>query len=124
MAGTISAPTGAHRRTSKSVDNYYIAIFLLFGILDDMSVTISKITRAGQITLPKKLRTKAFAGASAVVFEDRGKEVVIKPVHVQKIKAEEDVDNWYMPLVEHTMRDWLDSENDNLFKLPKKLQNL
>lgn len=86
-----------------------------------MTITISKITRAGQITLPKKLRTKAFAGASAVVFEDRGREVIIKPVHVQKIKTVKGDDNWYMPLVEHTMRDWLDSENDNLFKMPKDL---
>jgi len=81
-----------------------------------MSITISKITRAGQVTLPKKLRDKAFADATAVVFEERGKEVVIRPVQIRKKQVN---DNWHMPLVEYTMRDWLDPENDNLFELPK-----
>ena len=83
-----------------------------------MSIAISKITRAGQITLPKKIRNAAFAGASAVVFEERGKEVVIKPLQVKKEYAR-NMDHW--PLVVHTNQSWLDPENDDLIELPKGL---
>ena len=84
-----------------------------------MTITISKITRAGQVTLPKKLRDKVFAGARAVVFEERGTEIIVKPVEIAK--EEKRVGDWHMPLVEYTMRDWLDPENDDLFELPKDL---
>ena len=83
-----------------------------------MTLTISKITRAGQITLPKKLRTKAFADATAVVFEERGKEVVIKPLQVKKGHAR-NMDHW--PLVMYTNQSWLDPENDDLIELPKRI---
>ena len=84
-----------------------------------MSVTISKITRAGQITLPKKIRSgRAFAHAKAVVFEERGSEVVVKPLNVQKIQHTTN-DHW--PIIVHTMRDWLDEVNDDLVKLPHEI---
>lgn len=83
-----------------------------------MSITISKITRAGQITLPKKIRSgRAFAHAKAVMFEERGSEIVITPMRAGKSSAEND----HLAFAEYTMRDWLDPENDNLFKLPKNL---
>lgn len=82
-----------------------------------MASTISKITRAGQITLPKKIRGTTFADATAVVFEERGTEVVIKPLRAQKTRSAND----HMAFVEYTMLGWLDPENDNLFKLPKEL---
>lgn len=83
----------------------------------DMSITISKITRAGQITLPKKIRdNRAFAGAQAVSFEARGdEEIVIRPLRAQK-KQRTSTDHW--PIVAHTMRDWLDEAHDDLVKLP------
>ena len=83
-----------------------------------MTTTISKITRAGQITLPKKIRSgRAFAHAKAVMFEELGSEVVITPMRAGKSSVESD----HLAFVEYTMRDWLDPENDNLFKLPKNL---
>ena len=81
--------------------------------------TISKITRAGQITLPKKIRTgRAFTHAKAVVFEERGEEVVIKPLKSDSSFGT-NMDHW--PFVVHTMQNWLDEENDDLFELPKGL---
>ena len=81
-----------------------------------MTIAISKITRAGQITLPKKIRTnRAFADSTAVVFEDRGSEIIIKPLVTPEIQ---NISRDHLPFVEYTMRDWLDPVNDNLFKIP------
>lgn len=86
-------------------------------MLGAMSVTISKITRAGQITLPKKIRSgKTFAHAKAVLFEERGSEVVIKPLRTQD---ERETKSDHLSVVEYTMRDWLDSAHDDLFEIPK-----
>ncbi|OGG60597.1 hypothetical protein A3C86_04875 [Candidatus Kaiserbacteria bacterium RIFCSPHIGHO2_02_FULL_49_16] len=80
-----------------------------------MVVTIGKITRAGQITLPKRIRERgAFALARAVTVEERGNEVIITPI--RPLRTEEE----HLPVVEHTMRDWLDAANDDLFDLPDK----
>jgi AbrB family looped-hinge helix DNA binding protein len=82
-----------------------------------MTIAISKITRAGQITLPKKIRTsRAFAQSTAVTFEERGSEVVVRP-----LKAEANHPNDHWPIVVHTMQDWLDPVNDDLIELPKDL---
>ncbi len=82
-----------------------------------MTITISKITRAGQITLPKKIRTsRAFARSTAVTFEECGNEVIIRPL---KTEARPASNHW--PIVVHTMRDWLDEVNDDLIELPKGL---
>ena len=82
-----------------------------------MAITISKITRAGQITLPKRIRDAAFAGASAVLFEERGREIIVKPLEIKKERSTSDGnDHW--PIVAHTMQHWLDEENDNLIALP------
>ena len=84
-----------------------------------MASAISKITRGGQITLPKKIRTrKAFANVHAVVFEDRGEEIVLRPL---RTSGNQEFARDHLPFVEHTMRDWLDPVNDNLFKMPKDL---
>lgn len=81
-----------------------------------MTVAVSKITRAGQITLPKKIRSgKAFALAQAVLFEDRGDEIVIRPLHAREA---DDMKRDHLPYVEFTMRDWLDRANDDLFEIP------
>jgi len=81
--------------------------------------SISKITRAGQITLPKKIRTgRAFSQATAVVIEERAGEVVIKPLQ-SDVKLPPNMDHW--PFVIYTMRNWLDEENDDLLKLPDDL---
>ena len=80
---------------------------------------ISKITRAGQITIPKKIRTgRVFSHAKAVTFEERGDEVVVKPLRSDH-ELPLNMDHW--PFVEYTMRDWLDPVNDDLFKMPKGL---
>lgn len=77
---------------------------------------ISKITERGQITLPKRVRdTRLFSEARAVVFEERGHEIVIKPMRTQK-KLRATNDHW--PLAVHSHQDWLDAENDDLIKLP------
>ena len=60
---------------------------------------------------------EGFAHAKAVMFEERGSEVVITPMRAGKSSVESD----HLAFVEYTMRDWLDPENDNLFKLPKNL---
>ena len=81
-----------------------------------MVKVISKITRAGQITLPKKIRSgRVFARASAVEFEERNNEVVIKPLLTHDA-ARTTNDHW--PIVVHTMRDWLDEAHDDLVKFP------
>ena len=78
-----------------------------------MVVTIGKITRAGQITLPKRIRESwAFAHANAVAVEERGNEIIITAI--RSLRAEEE----HLPVVEHAMRDWLDAANDDLFSLP------
>ncbi|MDO8514310.1 MAG: AbrB/MazE/SpoVT family DNA-binding domain-containing protein [bacterium] len=81
-----------------------------------MLTTISKITRAGQITLPKIIRdSKAFVGARAVLFEERGdEEVVIRPLRAKSARGDK---NDHLSIVEHTMRDWLDEVNDDLFNV-------
>jgi len=80
---------------------------------------ISKITRAGQITLPKKIRTgRLFAHAKAVIIEERSDEVVVKPLRSDH-ELPLNMDHW--PFVVYTMRDWLDEENDDLLKLPAGL---
>jgi len=82
-----------------------------------MTITISKITRAGQITLPKKIRTsRAFARSKAVMFEERGDEVIVRPLAPDVRPAN---DHW--PVVVHSMQDWLDEVNDDLLELPKDL---
>lgn len=82
-----------------------------------MTVTVSKITRAGQITLPKRIRSgKAFAHAKAVLFVDRGNEVIIKPLQERETG---DIKRDYLPFAEYTTRDWLDSANDDLFAIQK-----
>ena len=79
--------------------------------------SISKITRAGQITLPKKIRTSsAFQHSTAVVFEERADEIVIKPLKSFATLGDT-MDHW--PFIEYTMRDWLNPENDDLFEIPK-----
>ena len=84
-----------------------------------MTITISKITRAGQITLPKRIRmSKAFAGVQAVVFEDSGDQLIVKPL---KSPKKQEFARDHLPFVEYTMRDWLDPVNDDLFKIPKDL---
>lgn len=84
--------------------------------------SISKITRAGQITLPKKIRTgRVFSKATAVVIEERKNEVVIKPLILQIEAPSENIAGDHLPFVGHTMRGWLDPENDNLFKIPGNL---
>jgi len=78
-----------------------------------MVVTIGKITRAGQITLPKRIRERgAFAHAKAVAVEERGNEIVITPLQSPHVEGE------HLPIVESAMRDWLDAANDDLFSLP------
>jgi len=83
-----------------------------------MTITISKITRVGQITLPKKIRGgRAFVGAHAVTFEDRGNEVVVRPLrHEKAYPAKKRHD--HLSVVEHTMRDWSDTAHDDLFEVP------
>jgi len=82
-------------------------------------ISISKITRAGQITLPKKIRTnRTFQHSTAVFFEERANEVVIRPLK-SGFALGENMNHW--PFVEHTMRDWLDPVNDDLFKMPENL---
>lgn len=84
-----------------------------------MATTISKITRAGQITLPKKIRSgRAFAHAKAVLFEERGSEVVIMPLQAQSAR---ETKSDHLSVVEHTMRDWLDSAHDDLFEIPDRI---
>ena len=86
-------------------------------MVNNMSVTISKITRAGQITLPKRIRSRGvFANAKAVSFEERGSEIVIKPLQVHSAR---EVKNDHLSVVEYTMHDWLDSAHDDLFEIPK-----
>jgi len=82
-------------------------------------VSISKITRGGQITLPIKIRTsRAFQNSTAVMFEERKNEIVIRPLKSEPA-SKDSMDHW--PFVEHTMRDWLDSVNDDLFKAAKDI---
>ena len=52
------------------------------------------------------------------MFEERGSEVVVKPLNVQKIQHTTN-DHW--PIIVHTMRDWLDEVNDDLVKLPHEI---
>ena len=80
---------------------------------------MSKISERGQITLPKRVReTQLFRGAHAVVFEERGQEIVIQPMHArQKIRTAND--HW--SAVVHSHQDWLDAENDDLIKLPSSV---
>lgn len=84
-----------------------------------MAITISKITRVGQITLPKKIRSgRAFVGVSAVTFEDRGNEIVVRPLRHEKthpVKKRND----HLSVVERTMRGWSDKAHDDLFEVPE-----
>ncbi|MBI4093607.1 AbrB/MazE/SpoVT family DNA-binding domain-containing protein [Candidatus Kaiserbacteria bacterium] len=77
-----------------------------------MFVAISKITRGGQITLPKKIRARrAFADVRAVVFEERGEEIVLKPLRASPAR---DLARDHLPIAEYTMREWLDDAHDDL----------
>jgi bifunctional DNA-binding transcriptional regulator/antitoxin component of YhaV-PrlF toxin-antitoxin module len=77
-----------------------------------MNTTISNITERGQITLPQRVRTTgAFKNARAVEFVVQGSTVLVRPIVVRKTGTDDD----HLQLVDHTMRDWLDSAHDNLF---------
>ncbi|MEK9153867.1 MAG: AbrB/MazE/SpoVT family DNA-binding domain-containing protein [Patescibacteria group bacterium] len=74
------------------------------------SILVSKITERGQITLPKRMRdAQLFRDARAVLFTQAADAVVIHP-----IKQTAPTDD-HLSILDHTMRDWTDAENDNLF---------
>lgn len=78
----------------------------------NLTPLISKITERGQITLPKRVRnTSVFKGARAVEFEELKNSVVIRPI--KSVLPLND----HLPLLDHTMRDWANDENDNLFNI-------
>jgi len=52
------------------------------------------------------------------MFEERKNEIVIRPLKSEPA-SKDSMDHW--PFVEHTMRDWLDSVNDDLFKAAKDI---
>jgi len=84
-----------------------------------MSAPISTITRSGQVTIPKKIRSgRLFSNASAVSFEERGNEIVMIPIAVRP-SGRPGSDFW--PLYVQSNQDWLDPVNDDLVKLPKNL---
>jgi len=78
-----------------------------------MTTAISKITRAGQITLPKNIRSRGdFARARAVEFVETNGTLVLRPVLAASPILDEDA-----AVINHTMREWLDAEHDDLFIL-------
>ena len=71
---------------------------------------VSKITERGQITLPKRVRDAIlFKGVRAVEFTEEAGAIVIRP-----IRPATQVDEHGL-LLDHTMRDWAKTENDDLF---------
>ncbi len=76
---------------------------------------MSKITERGQITLPKRVRTKGiFRNARVVEFVELPDAIVVRPVQ-RRANVDE-----HQALLNHTMKDWLGAEHDNLFSFPRK----
>ncbi len=72
--------------------------------------TIGKITERGQITLPRKIRdSAAFVNARAVIFVSEGDSVRVTALRTSMPKDD------HLALLNHTMKDWLDPVNDDLF---------
>ena len=73
---------------------------------------ISKITRGGQVTLPKSIRaTRHFSDAHAVEFIQKNDMVVVRP-----IKTTSDKDrSAQKKILDYTMREWADTAHDDLF---------
>lgn len=74
-----------------------------------MIAVASKVTRNGQVTIPKKLREKQQLKEGSVVFfvEEAGQLVL-------KTAVEKSEDQDYLHFLDKQMAEWLDPVNDDL----------